>query len=128
MVTPAKLLRVNVAVNDPMTGNPANRISRIQIDEGHTIHLDGYGHELPIEFLIQPGGRWMVVNGHSYRFWTHEVWVGNWCWDQVSLSVADAADLVNQLLLSGWVVEEADRGLFERMNTERRIRMEDLAA
>lgn len=127
MVT-GKLLAVNLMVNDPNTGEPVNRVSSLQLDQPLMISLDGHGRELPVEFEINPAGHWLNVNDRFYRFQSHEVWKGNWCWDQVMLSPEDVADLVNQLLLAGWNVDEADSKIYGRMTAEKHIRAEDLAA
>lgn len=127
MVTSVKLMAVRVQVNNPESGEPTHQIAALE-SERPRIHLDGHGHEFPIKFEIRPDGRWFVMNDLYYRFYAHEVWKGNWCWDEIQMSVDDVADLVNQLLTAGWQVLSAATPIFTQMVRDKHIRAEDLAA
>lgn len=57
---------------------------------------------------------------HRYPHFGHRGWVGNWCWDQVRLTVAAATDMLNFAVLKGYHWDSIDCELLAAMKKRRR--------
>lgn len=102
---------VMLAVNDPANGNFVGKCEAVEIPD--VITVEERGTPLAVEFLPDQA-RIAVVSGvlevgvSRYRYWHYKRWVGNWCWDQVRMTLENAARLLEQLRDAGWGYDVAD--------------------
>lgn len=95
---------VMFACNAPESGAFTGRVDQIEIGDA----------DLKLVCASARGWR-MREDGDTVRVarerfatrgdWGH--WVGNWCWDGVTMPIAEARRLAEHLLAGGWDLEEA---------------------
>lgn len=128
---------VHIACNDHRNGEFSGRFGDLAVDVGRetAIRLE-YGDALRCKIH---GGSLLVqypldtpesaASAHvieRYPIRSHNVWVGNWCWDAVGMDVSDACRLLNRLRGEGWSCTEAWEGLYAAWEEGRDITPEML--
>lgn len=96
-------MSVHFACNDPDSGNFVGTFDHIEFySDDHELELHG-DDAAAVEF--RPGA--VRVAGIDYpTLGLPDHWVGNWCWDAVSMDVANARLLARALIRSGWRPEQ----------------------
>lgn len=94
-------LSVMICVNNPHNGLFCGRIAGLEISD--FLHLEP--RVLPEPRCTLRGG-YFSVHRHKVPIFSHQSWVGNWCWDAVSMKGLGGAALIAHLL-SQHVSDEA---------------------
>lgn len=90
----ARTISVMLCCNDPDNGNFTGKLSAVQFgDELMSLEVNVIGAEPGLKW----DGRYIKVSRTKFRVTASGRWVGNWCWDSVEMTVADAARLANYL-------------------------------
>lgn len=123
---------VMFACNDYRNGNRTAWVDAVEIPdwirvEGPRLH---YGTEVVRASVgalgdTAPRRRWYLHVGRSHYYAArYQTWVGNWCWDLATLSLADANRLFEMLRRRGWGIEEGASGLFDRWQSHEPLGLE----
>lgn len=83
------MINVMVAINNPRNGMPSNRISGIDI-EGF-LYIDSAVYPDP---RCTIGSNWIRLHAKRFRFSGSKSWVGNWCWDSLSMTETECAAML----------------------------------
>src|SRR5690349_14173418 len=105
-------VQVMLACNDPDNGNFAGECDTIEIPDLITVE----GPALKCQFIDD--GRWLRLEDQGFMIRSHATWVGNWCWDQVTMSLAEAGRLLRWLHERDWTCTEAEAGLFDAWHSD----------
>jgi hypothetical protein len=97
-------MQLMLAVND-CNGVHTGQVDQVEVDdliylEGEPISCSHTLFELEVDSLL-------------FKFSNYGTWVGNMCWDCVTLDGAHVAKIVNHLRSIGWSCTEAETSLFE---------------
>jgi len=100
-----------LCVNDPDNGQPSGRVVGVDILLGSDIldTLELRGDPLAERnnptCSIDPTMDRIRVGRRIYRVFGYKAWVGNWCWDEVTMHRAEICALIQQLLDRGFDIE-----------------------
>ena len=110
---------VSLYVNDPANGMDTGRVCAVHVDDdGENIELEtGYLRDsdnptYAIERQMKGGFQCAKVRVGRHTYWIggYRQWVGNWCWDGVSMTRREARRLIVNLLARGFTVTAAPCG------------------
>jgi hypothetical protein len=114
--TVPEIVRVHLACNDPDSGAFAGETEMVEFQSDR--HEATLGGEIA-DVAFEAGDRAVVIAGERYAIQCHSHWVGNWCWDAVTMSFEDARRLLTNLLKVGFKPEEwTDEGPFSGLLNE----------
>lgn len=100
-----KLIKVMLCCNDTC-GSASGYLSALTIDD--LIHIEGYG----VPCIVVPSR--LKIAEHLYTINGYQSHVGNNCWDEIEITLEDAASLLNLLSLLGWDLVEATANLWDK--------------
>ncbi len=104
-------IRVLLCCNDPDNGEFEGRICGIEIGD---LKLDSLCEPGPKLFYSFAEPAFIRIAGKKFPIEGHGSWVGNWCWDSVSMAPKDVLRLLNwPRFWKFFQVEEAPEKLFE---------------
>ena len=114
---------IDFCCNDPDNGNYVGKFHMMQVRCGDIdLEFDGpWSQSEGITFRVDGGfafiGR-IKVKALAYR-----EWVGNWCWNSISVAWPDALRIINYLGNSngGWHLSGGDADLFDAFNERKAI-------
>lgn len=85
-------MQIDLCVNDPNNGNSTGMLWAIQFD--NVIHLES-------NFIPDPDVRCYRCDDHHVKIGRRKFpiigyafWVGNWCWDTITVTVATANEIL----------------------------------
>lgn len=105
-----QVVTVSLACNDARNGSYVGHTEAVDFDawpDGH--HISLRGRRLRVVFSGR-GGKSLRVGRRWFDGDNRARWVGNWCWDAVSMPLAEAKRLVAYLIERGYAVEEQTLG------------------
>jgi len=117
-------ISVDFACNDPDNGNFVGKFHMMQVRAGDDdMEFDGpWSQSEGITFSAKDGkariGRIIVP------FWSYRQWVGNWCWDSISVSWVEALRIINYVgknKAGGWHMSNGPTELFDAFNERHEI-------
>lgn len=122
-VATATKVQVGICCNAPENGAFTGIVESIEF-QGHgvdsVLSLQGYCRISPELGLSVRIGR------HKYAITRWSEWVGSWCWDQLAMTDAEAARLLNNLRKSGrWDREHGHTWAFEKWSAGEEFTAED---
>lgn len=95
-----KLALVHIACNDYRNGNFCGRLEAVQYNELELVCAAG---SVAISFLPQQRVR---ISRRVFEYVGRKAWVGNWCWDAISMPKKEAHRLIGYLREAGrWQCE-----------------------
>lgn len=116
-------VRILLATNDHRNGQPTGRVRALEIPD--VISLEA--PTPPPVGYIRPVSMRLRIAGWSYPVLAHASWVGNWCWDAVTVSDQDAVDILDRLRKTErWTCVEAERAVFGKWQRGEKILSSDL--
>jgi hypothetical protein len=118
-------VRLYLAVNDHRNGEPTGRIRALDILD--VISLEA--PEPPPTCVIYPYRTppHLEIDGYPYWIEGYTSWVGNWCWDAVTVSDDDAVDILDRLRKTErWTITEGERGVYGKWKRGEKILAADL--
>ncbi len=74
------------------------------------------------------GDGWIKISRRKFPIARYKTWVGNWCWDAVSVTISVAIDIVTYLRGLGWKMEGGDCHLGDLWDSGEKFRPSDIAA
>ena len=98
-------IRLMIAIND-YWGNPTFQVDKVDIDDLISVE----GKPVP----CHPSKWKLELDGLKFNIKGYQRWVGNICWDCVTLEHPHVARILNHLQGKEWQVEEAETTLFEQ--------------
>lgn len=123
--------------NDWRNGNFTGRVTNIELQVGNETGLElaceeSYPSRCP-EFRFdgdgEPSDKYIAISGKRFPASGYRTWVGNWCWDAVTMDAITAADLLNFLRSSGkWQAEGGIVRLGDQWESGEKFRPSDLLA
>jgi hypothetical protein len=121
-------IHVDFACNNPDNGNPVGKFHMMQVRAGDIdMEFEGPCYQSDgIRFNSDRGttrvGR-IKVNALSYKSW-----VGNWCWDSITVSLKDALRIINYVgrqTKQGWHMSCGSEILFDAFDKRHAITEEE---
>jgi hypothetical protein len=117
-------IRVQLCCNSHRNGMFRGRLSDIVFGDCELISL--YLPNVRIRYLDD--GKRIAIAGKKWRVFGHREWVGNWCWNMVTMRLADAVSLLNHLRsVKGAGCEVAEESLYATWGAGKVFTVEDLA-
>ena len=120
-------ISVHLAVND-LSGNHTGFVSRMALYAGHELEplLDIAGAEMACGVSDEETGYLVLQIGAGvYHAYSYKFFIGKLIWDFATISLADAARVVNNARERGWTVEEGNMELWHKYEAGA-ITVEDL--
>jgi len=117
-------ITIDIACNNYRNGSfqgYANDIS-ISLPDGESVELNG-GYTR----IAFPQPNLVRIAGVSASTVRQRSWPGNWCWESVVVSAADALRILNKLKARRWSVQCAPEAFFDRWELEAGISAEEWA-
>ena len=122
-------MTVMLQVNDANSGRFSGRLRQIEFGELELEHILAVRSDGGVSCVVSADRKQVTVAGRDYRVYGYSIWAGNWCWDCVRMTAADAADLLNFLVRNGgWHCNSGPSELFTKVNSQRPVFAEELAA
>ena len=117
-------IHVDFACNDPYNGNFVGKFHMMSVRAGEDdIDFEGPWNQ-------SEGITFRIAEDHAYvgrlkvPIWSYREWVGNWCWNSITVSWDEALKIINYLGKSktgGWHMSEGPTELFEAFNERQEI-------
>lgn len=83
---------------------------------------DEDGPTIEFRFPVSLGPGVVIVDGIEFAAHAYMTWVGNWCWDAVSVSWPEALKIIKHLgTRPEWHMEEGPCDLFDAFDARREI-------
>ena len=111
---------IHIACNHPDTGRFNGRFGLMDVGDDCQFRLETYQLETG-EFAgpacriytRRDGTKRIGVGPHAFTIYGHATWVGNWCWDRVTMPGSEVLRLLNLPLIRNWFsCVEAEMRLF----------------
>lgn len=130
-------------MSDPTKPSPARFMLCVNGDQGiPTGHIEGVDFmaendvRLELRACIWPPSdcpkftyleKAIRISRRKFPILGYKIWVGNWCWDAVSMPAAAGADLLNYLKELGWQCEGGISPYLEMWDKGEKFRPSDAA-
>jgi hypothetical protein len=105
-------IQIMMATNDPDNGNFTGRCDAIDIAAPGAEIVMELRSDRPLS-VTRLGRRNLRLGHTSQRILGYSTWVGNWCWDMVTVDVRTAVKIINYLRQRGWQCEAGERELYD---------------
>lgn len=122
--------RFLLSVNDGNNGLPTGHIDGVDVmgEEGDVLELRACVWPPSRCPRFTRGDGWVRISRRKFPILGYKEWVGNWCWDAVSMGAADGAELLNYLRELGWHCEGGISPYFEQWESGGKWRPSDVGA
>lgn len=121
-MNPTQLIQVMVCCNEPQNGHFSGYLTGLDLGE------------LRLYCGLTEEGCWMLFEGNYLKvsndqFYVvdRERWVGNWCWDRITMPAESACRLLNWARKNDFYWEEGPSEFVSIFDGERAIQIEQLA-
>lgn len=124
--SPARFL---LLVNDGANGCPTGHIEGVDFMGDGEVRLELRDGVWPPSRSprFTPLDQAVRISRRTFPILGYRTWVGNWCWDAVSMRADIGADLLNYLRDLGWQCEGGISPYFEMWSKGRKFRASDAA-
>lgn len=104
---------IMIACNNPRNGTFQGYVEDVclELPDGESVELNGSYSR--VRFLHENPPR-MAISGVKFVPISHQEWVGNWCWDAVTVNSEDARRILNALKRRRWKVDCAPEAFHAR--------------
>lgn len=110
-----QVARVGLCCNSHRNGVFIGKLRAVNIEIGdHELSIATFGGSPFIEFVGETlikivGGKKSTAANRSFSYSpsSHVHWVGNWCWDEVTMERAEAMKMLRWLARRGWYTAES---------------------
>jgi hypothetical protein len=118
-------VRIMLATNDHRNGEPTGHVRALQILD--VITLDAPEPPPTCRILTDRRPPYVEIDGTLYPIQDYASWVGNWCWDAVTVSDDDAVTILDRLRKTEcWSIDEAEHTVFGKWERGEKILSSDL--
>lgn len=120
-MTPTQLIKVMLCCNEPQNGHFSGYLTGFNVgDLEMACTLSEEGCWMLFE------GNYLVVNSAQFYVADRQRWVGNWCWDQVTMPAESVCRLLNWAFHNDFAWEAGPSEFLEHLDTELGIKIEQL--
>lgn len=118
-------VRILLATNDHRNGQPTGTVGALEIPD--VISLEAPHPEPPCVIYPYRTPPHVEIEGAPYAILGYASWVGNWCWDAVTVSDDDAVDILDRLRKTErWTITEGAHAVFGKWKRGEKILADDL--